>query len=238
MPALIFLKECNSTNDEILKFLDASKEETQALYTFNQTQGKGQYGNSWECNDNVNLAFTISFPAEQYETPLHLFNFRTALLLADFLANMTKTRVDIKWPNDIIINNKKVSGILTEKKSVSETPYFIIGIGLNILQENFEQLPKAGSILTQTGLRLNPDEVAHLLFEYLTGHLKKAISNKELFGRINQKLFRKDRISVFELNGLRQNGIIKNVDENGYLWIDLENDGLKKFYNKEIELLY
>ena len=238
MPALIFLKECNSTNDEILKFLDASKEETQALYTFNQTQGKGQYGNSWECSENLNLAFSIAFPSGQYETHLHLFNFRTAILLADFLANMTKTRVDIKWPNDIIINNKKVSGILTEKKSVSETPYFIIGIGLNILQENFEQLPKAGSILTQTGLRLNPDEVAHLLFEYLTEHLKKAISNKELFGRINQKLFRKDKVSVFELNGLRQNGIIKNVDENGYLWIDLENDGLKKFYNKEIELLY
>ncbi len=238
MPALIFLKECNSTNDEILNFLDASKEKTQAVYTFNQTQGKGQYGNSWQCNENLNLAFTIALSAEQYATHLHLFNFRTALLMADFLANMTKTYVNIKWPNDIIINNKKVSGILTEKKSVSGTPYFIIGIGLNIIQEDFEQLPKAGSILTQTGLRLNPDEVAHLLFGYLTEHFKKPISNEELFGRINQKLFRKDRVSVFELNGLRQNGIIKTVDENGYLWIDLQNDGLKKFYNKEIELLY
>ena len=45
-------------------------------------------------------------------------------------------------------------------------------------------------------------------------------------------------VSVFEIGKIRQNGIIKNVDEQGYLWIDLENEGLKRFYHKEIKLLY
>ena len=59
---------------------------------------------------------------------------------------------------------------------------------------------------------------------------------EEIIG--NQNLFRKDIISVFEINKMRQNGIIKNADEKGFLWVDLEKDGLKKFYHKEIELLY
>ena len=45
-------------------------------------------------------------------------------------------------------------------------------------------------------------------------------------------------VSVFEIKGIRQNGIIRNVDEEGFLWVELENQGLQKFYNKEIELLY
>lgn len=238
MPALIFLKECNSTNEEILNFLNSAETYYQAVYTLNQTNGKGQYGNSWECGENLNLAFSIAVPRQLYETHHHLLNFRTALLLSDFLANMTKCRVEIKWPNDIIIKNKKISGILTEKKNVDGTPYFIIGVGLNILQENFNHLPKAGSILTQTGLKLDPENVANLLFEYLTANLKNPISTEELFERINQNLFRKDIVSVYKLQGLRQNGIIKKVDEDGYLWVILEHQGLQKFYNKEIELLY
>ena len=51
-------------------------------------------------------------------------------------------------------------------------------------------------------------------------------------------LYRKNEVSVFEKNKVRQNGIIKNVDENGYIWIDLEIEGLQKFFHKEIELLY
>ena len=237
MPAPIFLAQCESTNEEILKFLNDSREVIQAVYTFNQTKGKGQYGNSWECAEDLNLAFTLALPAH-LETRDHLFNFRTAMLLADFLAIMTKNAVEIKWPNDIIIKNKKIAGILTEKKTVLGVTYFIIGIGLNILQENFGHLPKAGSILTQTGLKLNPTDIAESLFAYLTEHLRHEISAELIFENINRQLFRKEMVSVFETGGVRQNGIIKKVDEEGFLWVELENEGLQKFYNKEIDLLY
>ena len=237
MPAPIFLAQCESTNEEILKFLNDSREVIQAVYTFNQTKGKGQYGNSWECAENLNLAFTLALPAH-LETRDHLFNFRTAMLLADFLAIMTKNAVEIKWPNDIIIKNKKIAGILTEKKTVLGVTYFIIGIGLNILQENFGHLPKAGSILTQTGLKLNPTDIAESLFAYLTEHLRHEISAELIFENINQQLFRKEMVSVFETGGVRQNGIIKKVDDEGFLWVELEKDGLSKFFHKEIEMLY
>ena len=113
---LFYLKECSSTHDEIEKFLSVDLPGLQAVYTFNQTKGKGQYGNSWESGHDLNIAYSVAVPTELINLQNHLFNFRTAQLVADFLAIMTNCTPEIKWPNDIIINKKKVSGILLEKK--------------------------------------------------------------------------------------------------------------------------
>ncbi len=238
MNPAFYLKECTSTNDEIERFLLYGNSEIQAIYTFNQTKGKGQYGNSWESPENLNIAYSVAVPMEKIKTPEYLFNFHTAVILADFLAILTKSKAEIKWPNDIIIKNKKVSGILIERKSIGKISYFIIGIGLNVLQRNFVHLPKAGSLLTQTGLEFDLEDLANALNKYFTEHLIINISEEELLKKLNQNLFRKDLVSVFEIEKTRQNGIIRSVDENGFLWVELENNGLQKFYHKEIELLY
>lgn len=238
MIRLFYLKECSSTHDVIEKFLSHDTLDLQAVYTFNQTKGKGQYGNSWESGHNLSLAYSVAVPDELVKLPGHLFNFHTAEILADFLAILTKQIPEIKWPNDIIIRNKKVSGILIEKKMMKRRSYFLIGIGLNILEENFKHLPKAGSLLTQTGIRFNLEKVTESLHQYLGDHLMKPISEISVLEKLNDHLFRKDLISVFEIGHMRQNGIIKRVDGDGYLWVDLENDGLQKFFHKEITLLY
>lgn len=238
MASLLYLDECESTNDEILHLLPSYHNALNAVYTFKQTKGKGQYGNSWQSSENMNVAFTMAVPSLLIKLQDHLFNFHTASILADFLAIMTKTAVDIKWPNDLIINNKKIAGLLTEKKKIGGSFYFIIGIGLNVLQENFENLPKAGSLLTQTGFKFNLNEFTEALNKYLSDHLTKEICELELLSKINMLLFRKDQISVFDIDQVRQNGIIREVDKEGFLWVELENKGLQKFYHKEIELLY
>lgn len=235
---LVFLEECSSTNDEISEHFALKNSGHFAIYTFNQTKGRGQYGNLWESPKNQNLAYSIAIPSDKFIIRNDLLNFHTAIILADFLAIMTKTIVKIKWPNDIIIKNKKVSGILIEKKNINAVPYFIIGIGLNILQKDFTHLPKAGSLLTQTGVEFTLHEFTKTLNNYLLENLNQEISEENILEKLNQMLFKKDEISVFEIKKTRQNGIIQKVDENGFLWVDLENDGLQKFYHKEIEMLY
>ena len=238
MASVLYLKECASTNDEIESFLLYGQSEIQAICTFNQTKGKGQYGNAWESPENLNVAYSLAIPSEKIKVRENLLNFHTAIILRDFFANLTKTEAAIKWPNDLIIKNKKVSGILIEKKTMNEKSYFIIGIGLNVLQENFENLPKAGSLLTQTGIQFNLEDLTNQLHEFILNHISEEITDENLLAKLNENLFRKDLVSVFEIKGLRQNGIIQNVDENGFLWVDLENEGLKRFFHKEIELLY
>lgn len=238
MIRLFYLKECSSTHDVIENFLSHDTLDLQAVYTFNQTKGKGQYGNSWESGHNLSLAYSVAVPDELVKLPNHLFNFHTAEVLADFLAILTNQTPEIKWPNDIIINKKKVSGILIEKKMIDRRSYFLIGIGLNILEEKFEHLHKAGSLLTQTGIRFDLEKVTEALHQYLVDNLMQPISEISILEKLNDRLFRKDLISVFEIGHVRQNGIIKNVDADGYLWVKLESDGLQRFFHKEITLLY
>lgn len=238
MASIIYLNECESTNDEIIHFLPSENNELISIYTFKQTKGKGQYGNSWQSSENLNLAFTIAVPSHLIKLQNHLFNFHTALILSKFLAIMTKSAIEIKWPNDLIINNKKIAGLLIEKKNIGGTPYFLIGIGLNVLQKNFDNLTKAGSLLTQTGLEFNLNDLAEAMNEYFLVHLTKEISESDILVELNSHLFRKDQISVFDIKGLRQNGIIKEVDKAGFLCVELEKGGLRNFYHKEIELLY
>lgn len=150
MNSLIYFNNCASTQDELIDFLNRHylSEDFLAFYTFNQTKGRGQYGNSWENLPEENLAYSFALKTKNINVSDTCFNFYTAILVRDFIANLTKTEVKIKWPNDLILKNKKICGMLFEKNK----NYFVVGIGINILQENFKNLPKAGSILSQTGL--------------------------------------------------------------------------------------
>ena len=236
MKSLIYLPQCSSTNDEIIDFINLShlEEDFLAIYTFNQTNGRGQYGNKWKILANQNLAFSFAIKTQKISCSDILFNYYTAILVRDFIANLTKTEVKIKWPNDLILKNKKICGMLFEKSK----NYFVVGIGINILQENFKNLPKAGSILSQTGLFFELKAFTESLHQYLFEHLVQKEIPNNILELYHLHLYRKNEVSVFEKNEVRQNGIIQNVDENGYIWIDLENEGLQKFFHKEIELLY
>ena len=238
MTDLFYLRECSSTQEKIEEFMPAENPVLVAVCTFNQTKGKGQYGNSWESGKNLNIAYSLAVPTSSINLPDHMFNFRTAVLVADFLANLTTEKVQIKWPNDIIIKNKKVAGLLLEKKMLQNKAFFVLGIGLNVLQENFGNLKKAGSLLTQTGVSHNLETLTEQVHKYLVENIAEKINSKKNLKQLNKNLFRKDLVSVFQIEQIRQNGIIKEVDEAGFLVVDLENDGLKKFFHKEIELLY
>lgn len=237
MSALFYLKECSSTNDEISKFLLYGDSDFIAVHTFNQTKGRGQYGNTWSSTAEKNLAYTLAVKAEHFTVSDFMFNYYTAIAIRDFLANLTDSDVKIKWPNDMILKNKKIVGILIEKKKINQNNYFLIGAGFNILQEKFE-ISNAGSLLTQTGRNFNLNDFTLQLHDFLIEKLKNIPSEEEILKLFNTNLFRKDEISVFEIEKTRQNGIIKKADEKGELWIDLENDGLQSFYHKEVKLLY
>ncbi len=231
------LESCTSTNDEIIPLVAQSCSPL-ALYTFHQTKGRGQYGNTWKSFKHQNLAYSLALNVEFFPYSGSLFNFHTACVLRDILANLTQYEVEIKWPNDMILLGKKVSGMLIEKQKIGDAFYYIIGIGINILQTDFSDLPKASSLLLKTKRNYHLEEFTMALHEGLCKGLLQTASEEAILHRFNQHLFRKGKISVFNFQGMRQNGIIQSADYDGKLWIELEHDGLKAFNNKEIELLY
>lgn len=238
MHSLFYLPECASTQEEVSKFFRAENPGLTAVYTHRQTQGRGQYGNRWESNAGQNIAYSAALRTADVSLPAHLFNFHTAQIVADFLANLTRTAVEIKWPNDLIIKNKKVCGLLMERRNIAGQSCYIVGIGLNVLQRDFFNFPKAGSLYTQAGIEPEPSLLAEQLHEYLTHFLPVMPTGDQVIENLNSQLFRKDIVSVFEIGGIRQNGIVRRVDAEGRLWVELEQSGLKDFGHKELQMLY
>ncbi|WP_374444188.1 biotin--[acetyl-CoA-carboxylase] ligase [Epilithonimonas sp.] len=236
MNRLIHLGNCFSTQDEIINLIN--EDETTAVFTFNQTKGRGQYGNSWEVIPDQNLAYSVAVKTDEVSISGVCLNYYTAIIVRDFLDNLTKANACIKWPNDIILNGKKVCGMLTEKRKKNNVDYYIIGIGINILQKDFSNLPKAGSILSVTGVNVDLMEFVRDFHTYFISRITNIPDEEKILEEYNSHLFRKNEVSVFQKNGIRQNGIIKYADINGFLLIDLENEGVQKFFHKEIEMLY
>lgn len=234
---LFYITSCNSTNDEVNDYL-AETQCNAAIYTFNQVRGRGQYGNIWKSEEDVNVAYSLALKVKHTNLPPNLFNYHTAVIVRDFIANLTDADVKIKWPNDLIINGKKISGMLIEQRKIDAESYYIIGIGINVLQKDFQHLPKAGSIFTQTKKVFSLADFVEQFHQYLSETIVEDITDERVLTLFNAHLFRKDEISVFQIQGLRQNGIIKYADQEGFLWVELEYSGLKRFYHKEIELLY
>lgn len=237
MDDLFYLGHCSSTNDELASFLLYPKSDYVAVYTFNQTKGRGQYGNTWNSAAGKNLAYSLAVKCASIKVSNFLFNYYTAVLVRDFLANLTDKSVKIKWPNDIIIQNKKVCGILIEKKKFNNQFYFVIGVGINVLQKDFDEISNAGSVLTQTEEVFELEKFSEDFHDFMTENLKKVPVEHVILEQFNENLFRKNQISVFEKDGIRQNGIIRFADENGKIHIEFE-DGTELFYHKEIKLLY
>ncbi|SDD93759.1 biotin--[acetyl-CoA-carboxylase] ligase [Riemerella columbipharyngis] len=234
MEHLHHIEQCPSTNDEILNFsAEIKNTPIISLYTTNQTAGRGQYGNKWTISPDENLAISFLMADNLFMVSHHLINYYTAIIIREFIANMTQKQPLIKWPNDIILNQKKICGILLEKRG----EYLIIGVGINVLQTDFSHFPKAGSIFTQSGIKFNLKNFTETFFSFFKNKILTPPDTDTIINRFNSFLFKKDEVAVFEHQGTRQNGIILNADAEGYIHIKFEN-GIHKFYHKEIAMLY
>jgi len=151
-------------------------------------------------------------------------------------------KVLVKWPNDILSEEKKICGILIEniikKKNINKT---IIGIGLNVNQSEFKNLPRATSMKIQTGRLFDLDE----LLIIIATHLEKCFDEYKEKGtvvlqkRYMKHLFRLEKPSTFRTKkGDNITGIIKGIDPKGNLMVLHEDQVLTTYKFKEVELLY
>lgn len=234
MPELSYLPHCTSTNDAIEEILQQPLPHA-AVYTTDQTQGRGTYGNRWLARPGENLAFTFALRQDLWPATDAALSFFVANAARRGISEICGENIFIKWPNDLILHRKKIGGILIEKRKIQGSGYCLIGIGINVNQEDFAEMPWVASLKLLTGKTFAPEKIAEVLFH----QLPSPPQNSEVqLAEYNEHLFGRDKVSVFELNGVRQNGIIRGTDAEGWLEIDLENLGRRRFFHKEIKMLY
>ncbi|WP_313806909.1 biotin--[acetyl-CoA-carboxylase] ligase [Flavobacterium sp.] len=241
---IIKLSAIGSTNDFLKeKLSEQYLENFTVVVAENQTSGKGQMGSVWEVESGKNLTFSVLVKdlLLDVQSVFHL-NVAVAVSVATVFKNNSIPKTAIKWPNDILADNRKIGGILIENILKSDREILsIIGIGLNVNQQNFENLPKAGSLYTVTGKQFDKELLLQQLLEELKRNLTLVQRGfyEEIWQTYDSLLYRKGIPSSFENSeGNRFMGIIQKVNTNGKLEVLLENDEVIEFGIKEVTLLY
>lgn len=238
---IVKLDAIPSTND-FLKEMSRS----QAVVNFTvvtaqtQTNGKGQRGSTWSSESGKNLIVSVYVDeTTHFLNGIFSMNVAVAMSIFDTLNLLQLKSLAVKWPNDIMADNKKLGGILIENSLRSDGTFSsIIGIGLNINQTDFAHLPSATSVSNVLGFDVDIDNILEQLLITLQNRLSVDQNQIQLWDLYHQHLFRINLDSDFQtIDGKIFTGKIVGVDFSGRLIIDVEGNQ-QLFDLKDIKLLY
>jgi BirA family biotin operon repressor/biotin-[acetyl-CoA-carboxylase] ligase len=241
---VIKLDAIDSTNDFLKELVQKQSVENYTVITAKeQTKGKGQMGSTWntEVGKNLITSILITDSIPNIEAIFNL-NITIAVSIIQALDQQKINTLNVKWPNDIMAENKKIAGILIENL-IRENGKIdsIIGIGLNVNQTNFENLPKASSLKNVMQQDFDIDEILEKILNQIESNMEKLKNDDvaSLWNEYDNYLFKKGKPTLFEdANQERFMGIIQHVNTNGKLEVMLEDDSIKSYGIKEITMLY
>lgn len=237
----IEIETTSSTNDYVKQYLAEHKEVTLplAVSTKEQTAGKGQRGNTWSSETNKNIMMSLALVPGILATEQFSMNQAVSLGVIDFLSSFG-IEAKIKWPNDIYVNDKKITGILIENQiRGSEINQSIIGIGLNLNQTQFS-IPNARP--TSVAAELNCEVNLHSSIRACALAVVERVNNirpQLLREQYHANLYNIGEFKQYRTkNGESFVGKIVEVESSGRIVIELLNGRFKKFVFKEIEYIF
>lgn len=229
---IIYLPVTDSTNTQAKKMGEDGAEHGTLVVTQCQTAGRGRRGRSWESPEG-NVYFTFLLRPDVEVSRASMITLVAALALAQAIETVAELHAEIKWPNDVVANGKKLCGILTESSTDLEyINYVVVGIGVNVNQTSFpeEIADKASSLLLELGHSVNRGQV---LGEFLN-HFEKLyeifIMTEDMSGLIdayNQRLVNCGReVKIIEKDQERIRKAI-GIDKSGGLIVE-DSEGVRE----------
>ena len=237
---LIHLNSVDSTNNYAANLIKSEKVQSgTTILTKRQTDGRGQRGRVWQSGANLNLtASFIVYPRLEVEHIFYL-NMIASLSIHRLLADF-KIQSEIKWPNDVLVDRKKICGILIENQLQGHRiESSIIGVGLNVMQREFEEGLSATSIVLEAGFAAEIVDVELQLFAYLDFYLDR-LMNGEL-DYLKQSylslLFGKDKQFKFTQEDKTFAATILGIDKSGRLLLQNEQLEIKAYQMGELKMI-
>lgn len=218
----IYAHEVSSTNNELLNNPEYYKTHGSVLLAEKQTSGHGRKGRNWDSNESMNLTFSILISNPKYlKQNINLINYAASLSTATSIENLYQLRTELKWPNDILVNSKKVAGILTESLSQeSNISRLVVGIGLNVNQISFQGkfvIPPT-SLKKELGHIADREKTLAELLNVFEENLESGLNphNKILEEWKSRCNMLGERITV-HIDETSKQGIFHDIDEKGFL---------------------
>lgn len=236
------LPVAESTQAVAEQLLATQPAEGTVVLAHDQTQGRGQSGNTWHSEPGKNLTFSLLLrPRFLSVRQLFHLNRWASLAVADTLAHwLPADRISVKWPNDVLIGARKVCGmIFNNQVEGAFLRSSIVGIGLNVNQHSFgEEAPRATSLAIELGEEVPLTPVRNQLFEHLEhGYLAlKAGNTNALEAHYLQRMHGYQERMRFRIGGEQVEAVIAGVDANGRLVLEQEGR-LQPYDLKQVEFI-
>ena len=172
-------KKVKSTNDTAIRIIKNSNLKFGMIVSDTQVNGKGQRGNKW-FSYKGNLFVSFFHELKNLNISLNSLTEINCLLVKKILHRYYKKNITFKKPNDLLINKKKISGILQEIISISDKKFLIIGIGVNLVKSPKIKDYPTTSLFELTNNHINKSKFENQLKEIFEKHLTKMykIGNK------------------------------------------------------------
>ena len=237
---LIKLNAIDSTNEYIKLNKSFFSQNSLAVYSFNQTNGRGQRGKKWISepykNTCISFYFRVLKPSEYILLKISLY---TALTVLEVLKSYDIPDLKIKWPNDIMSGNRKIAGILIETTLIkNKINDLIIGIGLNVNQTDFDTIKEATSMKILKNKSFNLHMISEQFIEKFCSFEDK-ISNllkDKLVEKFCSHLYGIREKRKFVIGEKVVEGIILGITDNYMLNVELDKQ-VKHYDSGQIKLI-
>jgi len=230
-----------STNSHLMQNMGAKTHGT-CVVTNLQTSGRGRRGREWQASLGASLTFSLLWRFQCGAAALSGLSLAVGVALIRGLHEIGATEAKLKWPNDILINQKKLAGILIELQGDMEGPSTaVIGVGINLqLPESvLQKIDQPATDLHQTlAHTINPNSVMAILLKHLLDVLFTFESTG--FDELRDEwakhhAYHQQAVRMLMPDGSEVNGVVQAISENGSLIVETAN-GLQKFMSGEISL--
>ena len=157
-------KSVTSTNDVAISLIKEKQKTNGLVYAKTQTKGRGTYGKKWISNKG-NLFSSIFFPLQRNYPSFDEFSIINAVIISNVIKHFCyKENINLKFPNDIFVNGKKICGLLQELISLDNKKFLIIGFGINIESSpNINNGYKTTNILFETRTKPKIEKIINLI---------------------------------------------------------------------------
>lgn len=239
---LSYLKETDSTNNDAKRCMEEGGAHGTLIVAERQTAGRGRRGKLWESPEGTAIYMTIGMKPEFAPDKASMLTLVMALSVAEAIEEQSGLEAGIKWPNDVVVNKRKVCGILTEM--ILEAEYIrcvVTGVGINVNQPSMpeEIAQTATSLFIEKGDKVSRAALIESVMRHFENNYDCFIGSldlSELKEAYEAKLANKDQlVRVLDPKG-EYEGIARGIRCTGELIVELADGSLREVYAGEVSV--
>lgn len=221
-----YFENIDSTNVVASHMAEEGAEHGTLVFANQQTMGKGRRGRTWISKPGTGIYMTLILKPDILPNEASMLTLVSALAVVKALEEVAGIEGKIKWPNDVVVNGKKICGILTEMSAqIDYISYIVVGIGINVLGEEIDEEIKnmATSLYLETGKKINRMEFMEKIWEKFEAYYEIFLKTKDMSAlekEYNSYLANcKEKVCVLDPKG-KYEGTAQGINSQGELIVD------------------